>query len=912
MSQFRSSGQLDDPIGEDGDRGFTGINQRLQLNQLRPSEVRASVNGRMEGFWKPRKSVEAKSTALTTGGGAMNLPFLIMPSPYYKAISAVSLNTGVDPDLVTITITGHGLPVGTSGNATLSGITFTGTNYNGTVLMTVATVDTLTFPVASVTNVSLGATPRITQLVINDSAASEVLASCLFSDPNDSNNEYVIVALETIAKKINLADYSITDIKYPSGETVTAPCDMIQSFDKVFIFRGGRQAMEHIPAGRAIRAASQSGTTVTVTIFDHGLKSGDLVTISGLSGTNPPNGVQAVVSVSSIDVFTFTVATSQTASFVCTSAIAKCAFNMVPCGAYEQPLQFATSVGGFIINGNEVSVALNDTISVGSIITVRSASESSQTSGLTLGSRYTVSSVFLPSYSKTISGTPSHTAGTGIYTGLFKVTITTTVAHDLIIGQPITVSGNQANKVNGSRFVTGIVDSYTFEIHVDQSPNPSSGGSIVAADGFQFFINTNDVDSYVTTAESLLATPIFSKITSSGIGFSHMPAPPWAVSFQRRLWMPYYYNAGGTTASPTYTSRQITDEVIASDILDANTYDQIYNQFRITGGTSDYVVGLQPFFDDTLVVLNRNSIHAIKGAGGALTDTSVVELTKEIGCLARKSMIMRGNTMLFLSDSGIYGLEFLNDYNLRGTEQPLSKLVQPYIDRINRRLAQDSVAVFFDNRYYIALPLDSTVGADDARGNNSILIYNFLNQGWESLDTYGNSGFKIKNFIIASAETRERLYAVSANGGLHEIDSAESSVDRLSVSNTSDEVDTPSIDASLTTRGYDLDTLDRKRFCDAQIQVQTLAGANGEYDISFASEDPDNAVPIGTTTQFLDGQLLSPSTSGEAETASIRCRLGGVRGYTGTLILRRTIGSPKIHSVKLTGMITNRQIISQK
>jgi hypothetical protein len=391
-----------------------------------------------------------------------------------------------------------------------------------------------------------------------------------------------------------------------------------------------------------------------------------------------------------------------------------------------------------------------------------------------------------------------------------------------------------------------------------------------------------------------------------------MPAPPWAVSFQRRLWMPYYYSISGTSTSPTYTSRQITDEVIASDILDANTYDQIYNQFRITGGTSDYVVGLQPFFNDTLVVLNRNSIHAIKATSGALTDTSVEELTKEVGCLARKSVIMRGNTMLFLSDAGVYGLEFLNDYNLRGTEQPLSKLVQPYIDRINRRLAQDSVAVFFDNRYYIALPLDSEVGADDARGNNSILIYNFLNQGWESLDTYGDSGFKIKNFIVASAETRDRLYAVSSNGGLHEIDSTESSSDRLSISNTSNEVDTPSINASLTTRGYDLGNLDRKRFCDAQIQVQTLPGATGEYDISFASEDPDNAVSIGTTTQFLDGQLLSPSYSGEAETASIRCRLGGVRGYTGTLILNRTIGSPKIHSVKVTGATTNRQIISQK
>jgi len=123
---------------------------------------------------------------------------------------------------------------------------------------------------------------------------------------------------------------------------------------------------------------------------------------------------------------------------------------------------------------------------------------------------------------------------------------------------------------------------------------------------------------------------------------------------------------------------------------------------------------------------------------------------------------------------------------------------------------------------------------------------------------------------------------------------------------------TTTINASLTTRGYDLKTMERKRFTDAQITMQNLAGSTGEYSISFAAEDPDNASLIGTTTQFLGGVVLAPSTPNEAETASIRCRLAGIRGYTGTLILTRTIGSPKINSVKVAGSVTNRQIISQK
>jgi hypothetical protein len=105
--------------------------------------------------------------------------------------------------------------------------------------------------------------------------------------------------------------------------------------------------------------------------------------------------------------------------------------------------------------------------------------------------------------------------------------------------------------------------------------------------------------------------------------------------------------------------------------------------------------------------------------------------------------------------------------------------------------------------------------------------------------------------------------------------------------------------------------MERKRFTDAQVNIQSLPSQNSEYNIAFAAEDPDDAQSIGTTTTLLGG-LLTPSTATEAETASIRCRLGGIRGFTGTMILTRTIGSPKVNSVKVAGSVTNRQIISQR
>jgi hypothetical protein len=205
--------------------------------------------------------------------------------------------------------------------------------------------------------------------------------------------------------------------------------------------------------------------------------------------------------------------------------------------------------------------------------------------------------------------------------------------------------------------------------------------------------------------------------------------------------------------------------------------------------------------------------------------------------------------------------------------------------------------------------LDSTVGANNATGNNTILVFNFLNKGWESIDTFGANDFLIKNLIIGSAAERNNIYAVTSLGGLHELEAAESSLDNLLSSGVATSF---SINSSLTTRGYSLGNLDRKRFTDGQVTMQCVNGGLGEYSISFAAEDPDNNQPIGTTTTFLDGTVLGTGSAPEDETGNIRFRLGGIRGYLGTLTLTRTIGSPKITSIKVTGSVTNRQIISQK
>ena len=1006
MSQFRSVGGLDEPISEDVDRGFFSVNQRLQLNQLQEGEVRESLNGRMEGYWKPRKGVVEKTAGLTTGQTPLQLPFYLIGIAENYLLTEGSENlifensqvstleeeiiistskpivnvTVPSTGLVYITVTDHGCEAGSYGWATISELD---TSFNGSYVLTYVDADTLSYVLAGVTTPPVDKVGLLSQMIINDAANANVRASCLFSDPNTNNKEFIIVAMDTSAKKIDLATLAITNIPYPSGQAIGQDGEMIQLFDKVILFRDGQQALEWYPNGRSVLSASQAGNAnVIMNVRDHGLSIGTIITVSGLTGGIPANGTFPVKSIVDEDSFIYEFTSSQTQVFNVDSAIATDGFTLSPAGQYTQPQIF--NVNGLAITALDglvtVSVEGNVTLKKGDIVSVYECTIPEFE--VIIGTQLYIESASSTEV-KFYAPVPNFTQDV-VSAYQIGTTVTANVkGHSFSIGDSISVNGLTGIHIgttppNGTQTVTSIsgdVFTYTATAALPYYTIPTSlnataatwatGGVVTITinshgfagngwaeisgftgadsilNGNRLFtrVNSNQLSFVVAGSTSVTyQTPILSQMKydlittgaiafkpsrsslqievggqfSVGGGFMHQPAAPWGVPFQRRLWVPYYYDQSGPFNAPVYTSRKITDEIAVSDILDTHTFDQVENQFRISGGTADYVVGMHGFYDDALVVLNRNSLHLVKGTLGSLLDCTVKELTSEIGCLARKSVVMRGNTMMFLSDDGVYSLEFLNDYNLRGSEEPISKNIQPYIDRINKNYAAEAVGILFDNRYYLAVALDSVVGANDAQGNNSILVYNFKNQGWESLDTYGDSRFLIKNLLTGGAGIRNELYAVTRNGGLHQIDATESSVDRLNVQNVGGELITPTINASLTTRGYDLKTMERKRFTDAQILMQNLAGATGEYSISFAAEDPDNASEIGTTTQFLGGTILSPSSPNEAETASIRCRLAGIRGYTGTLILTRTIGSPKINSVKVAGSVTNRQIISQK
>ena len=426
----------------------------------------------------------------------------------------------------------------------------------------------------------------------------------------------------------------------------------------------------------------------------------------------------------------------------------------------------------------------------------------------------------------------------------------------------------------------------------DTNLNELSEYRVFEADAttFKFYANADDIAG---------ASVVLSKPMSVGGGFSHMPAPPWAIYHQRRLWMPFLYTTSGTSGSPTITSRSILDEIIASDILDQNTYDQIYGNYRIASGGADRVVAIQPFSEDNLVVFNRNTIHLIRGVTGALEETVVQEITREVGCLARKSVVQVGNQIFFLSDNGVYAVSFEDLYNLRGASIPLSESIDPIIKRINKDYAYKAVAIYHDNRYYLSVPLDSSTV------NNTILVYNFLNNGWESVDTVAAAGWDIENLIRAGAGSLNKLYAVNSFGGIHILEDREDNNDFLAT-NVGQPDSAYSIPSYVTTRQYTGGTMDRKKYNSFEIQAESSETNKSDIDIMFEAENPDS---VNVMDSFSD---LLGNTLDVGEDASVRGRIGNVRGYGGQFTLSPRIGRPKIRSLKVSSQLTDLNISSKE
>lgn len=845
MSRYTTYGPNDDPIQEDLDVGFIGFNNYARPDQLPAGMLANSSNGRLgkNGEWQVRPGIDFIKAPFASGDDVLRLPTTAESTaipPVVGLLPTTIRSASLVSNEVLIVIDD---PAVEPGHVFIAGdeiyvenLVSTTTNPNGLHTLTLVTdngdTKTLTYTLTGAdetysTPLNLpfalddgGSEPQLTVLtassvigynmIFDQGDVAAVYTSTTFSDPNQDNSQFIILAsnISAVATDLQNTSTSIT-MAYPLGENVPPASSMLQAFNKLFIFRDGQTALENDKFFSPIAIASAStpaaSNVVTVnTSANHGLVIGDAITIAGLTGFptgEDPNGGWVINTVPSSTSFTYDLPLSYQAAatyVVGNSSTISPGFKLAASGEYSQPVQLAPNTLA-ITDGKAVATftggySLISGVNVGDAIEIENAGNST-----------------------------------------------------LLVGQDFVISEVTESPATLSFYV--------------QEPNTTGGGS---------------------------PGVIFQKHISQGLGFSHMPAPEYAAYHQRRLVMPFKYSVDD--AVNTFTFRGILDEIIISDILDSDTYDQIYGQYRFNAGTADFNVGLHSFSDDKLLVFNRSSIHLVSGAGAG---ASVQLITNEVGCVARNSIIQVGNNVLFLSDNGVYGANFQDLYNLRGNEVPLSSPIDPLIKRINRAVWDKSIGVYFDNRYYLAVPLDGS------QVNNAILIFNFINKQWESIDTTEDVNWNIANLIVAGKKADRAVYAVNTLGGLHKLDARVDAVDLLATEipvQGQEETVTHNIPASVTTRQFTLGTIDRKRWNNFELHVQSSPDNASDLSISAELENIDSTVNLGTLRDLNSGTTLAPD-----EDVSVRGRIGNRRAYGMQVTLNNTVGRPRFRAIKVAG-----------
>ena len=847
MARYDTYTRFDDRKLEEQELGFKGFNDRLRPDQISVGLLQKSENGRLDlnGQWQSRKGVQNRLSPFAVSGSALRLPTEdeISAGTIMLLSHTITAATHISGTVTLTTNEAHNLSEGdtievndiVSNNVDVNGsYTLASGTTGSTLVYALAGDSTLTVSEGANLGITTTTGPQFSPLDFTTGTPPKFLPCGGAVILNDS-------AVSEVTCGCKFSDPNeTTDEEYillaSNAKVVAFNTSTLESFDMPL------QSGETIPEDSSILQVFNK-----VIIFRGGQISLEndkffspiaisLATRGDIGGTGD--------AITVVRITTFANHGLNTGDSVDISGLS----------------------GTANPNGQHEVTRISDKVFTYSITT----SESAETYTL---SDAKVSPTFLLVANGDYSQPKQLTASTvSVTDGLATATFANLAAMNGIqVGDTLVIesTGSPSTFTVGTEVVVATRDDTNFEI--------------------TFFVQLANTSSNVSGV-------IFQQHISSGLGFTHSPAPNFGAYHNKRLVVPYNFEVTGSSGSATITDRNIKDEVLISDLLDSDTFDQIFAQFRFNAGSADFVVGFQSFANDQLIIFNRNSIHTVFNTVN-LTSATVKQVTDEVGCLARRSIEQIGSEVLFLSANGVYGISFVDEYNHRGTALPLSEPINKTIQRINKAHADKAVSAYFDNRYYLAVPLD------DSTENNAVIIYNFLNKQWESIDTYGdtNTTFDILDLIVAGKGTNRAVYAINKQGGIHQLDVNENGQDAIISTLGQDTATAVEVNGIARTRQFTIGSIDRKKWNDFEIHAES-----GEFPTDFSiagnTENIDESdIDLKTLHQLNGGTNLEANGD-----VAIRGRIGNKRAYGLDIEITRITGRPKLRAVKVSGVETFR------
>ena len=398
-------------------------------------------------------------------------------------------------------------------------------------------------------------------------------------------------------------------------------------------------------------------------------------------------------------------------------------------------------------------------------------------------------------------------------------------------------------------------------------------------------------DGVSTTASPVNQTAVMTSTAAK------VPPADFGIYFQNRLLL------------------KTSDHYIAASDYLSDTFDMQLNVFNINLGSGDDIIGFLPWIEDQFLVFMRRAIYIafienttnVTGRTGPPgVNSSITVVTNEVGCLSRRSIVNAGQFVFFLSPKGVHMLTPQLDLKLLGNTVPLSEPIADFFDALNYNTAFHSSAAYYNNRFYISVPWNGSVY------NNRIAVYNTLNQQWESIDSYQSDMFVDEFFTCSYGNERRLMAGCRIWAGWRQGDAFDpvlspgvalfeeiESFDEWSYiyNGVSYVILSSPINGLMKTREYMFDSLGEKRFTRAQVQTSNVSA--DRIQITASVYDPD-----------AQEMILDYTFEGGTHT-TLRPRVA-LRGSAIDIEVQILSGSPSVKTVSVTGITTDRQMISQE
>ena len=179
----------------------------------------------------------------------------------------------------------------------------------------------------------------------------------------------------------------------------------------------------------------------------------------------------------------------------------------------------------------------------------------------------------------------------------------------------------------------------------------------------------------------------------------------------------------------------------ASDILDPNVWDAS-NSIIVNADDGDEITAIVQFYQNRIIVFKRRRIFQVTIPPDATSGADwIVELiSNNVGCVASQTAVQVNSDIFFLADDGLRSVVRSASDDFTTVGLPISEVVKDEIQEINTAQVGKASALFYDNRYFLAIP----TGANDY--NDTLLIYNTVLQAFEGVWSPQVMQFTLSNF----------------------------------------------------------------------------------------------------------------------------------------------------------------------